>query len=90
MSQLGHVSALSLTRQTSVINVRSPHSAWKCGLCFGSGQMTSLSFGGGDSMGDKLKVQVANSVVMRSRAEDAGPLKVKMYLMIINIKDDKQ
>ncbi|XP_071901262.1 15-cis-phytoene desaturase, chloroplastic/chromoplastic-like isoform X1 [Coffea arabica] len=76
MSQLGHVSALSLTRQTSVINVRSPHSAWKCGLCFGSGQMTSLSFGGGDSMGDKLKVQVANSVVVRSRAEDAGPLKV--------------
>ncbi|CAI9114532.1 OLC1v1015280C2 [Oldenlandia corymbosa var. corymbosa] len=76
MSQLGHVSAVNMSRQSSAAgSLLSSQSAWRDGRCFVSGQKNALSFGGSDSMGDKLKFPVANSAGMRSR-KDTSHLKV--------------
>lgn len=75
MSQFGHVSAVNMSRQSNVVSLWSSHSAWSGRHCFRSGQVDALSFGVSDSMGDKLKAPIRNSVVMRSR-KLASPLKV--------------
>ncbi|KAL3528526.1 hypothetical protein ACH5RR_007848 [Cinchona calisaya] len=75
MSQLGHVSAVNLSRQCNVVRVWNSHSAGRGGNCFASGQANAISFVGSDSMGDRLKLPVSSSVVMKSR-KDANTLKV--------------
>ena len=75
MSQFGHVSAVTLGRQSNVVHLWSLPAAARGGCQFVSKEINSLSFGRSDSMGQKVKFLAANSVIMRSR-KDAGPLKV--------------
>lgn len=73
MSQLGHVSAVNLSRQSNVVHLWSLPAAARGGCHSISKEMNALSFV--RSTSHKLKVPLANSVIVRSR-KGASPLKV--------------
>ncbi|XP_073064580.1 15-cis-phytoene desaturase, chloroplastic/chromoplastic [Primulina eburnea] len=73
MAQFGHVSAVNLSGQNTIVNKWSTQSSWRCGCKVG--QLNSISFAGSDAMGHKLRIPVARTLT-RTFNWDAIRLKV--------------
>lgn len=90
MAQFGHVSAVNLSGQNTIINKWSARSSCRRGCKIG--QLNSISFAGSDAMGHKFRIPVAQSLSRRSHL-DTIPLKVcsakaayKIYDSLVNFK----